>query len=150
MPPKLVMSNWPISGIANSSPDITIRPTALHDSGCAKTVIKESVFHELQKLGLIDIIQPIQPILLVTCTNEQQSKWVLPNFVTFYCKNNIQMCFHLNVIIHKEISQDFLLGRDFTGPMQRPLRPITHLYLTNCFDVYWDERRTKRINGHSM
>jgi hypothetical protein len=41
---------------------------ALHDSGCTKSVIKTSKFEEFLIFGHIEIIEPSQRIVVVTCT----------------------------------------------------------------------------------
>ena len=145
--PKLVYVNVHLSSIEDTNKDNFVKITALHDSGCAKTVIKQSVFRKLLKKNVISIIQPEIPIVLVTCTQQQQPIVGTADIMLhFEGDNNIKMSFQLNVIIHDEISQDFLLGRDFTGSDAKAFETNSHLYLTNRFDVYWDEKRTRKLN----
>ena len=114
--PGLAYVDLKISSPEDSSPEKRIELRALHDSGCAKSIIKTSVFNTLQKKGLIKIINPIQRMSIVSCTGEQQSITGLADIMLhFEGQHGIEMSFELNVIIHPSLSQDFLLGRDFTG-----------------------------------
>ena len=54
--------------------------------------------------------------------------------------------FLLNVLVHEDINQDFLLGRDFTGSDAKAFETNDYLFLTDRFDVYWDPRRTSHLN----
>jgi hypothetical protein len=79
-------------------------------------VIKTSVFEELQKRGEITIMKPPQRLILVSCTGENQEITGLADIMLHFTGDNgKKMSFKLNVIIHPNLSQDFLLGRDFTG-----------------------------------
>jgi hypothetical protein len=51
------------------------------------------------------------------------------------------MSFELNVIIHPNLNQDFLLGRDFTGSDAKALETNNHLVLTNTYKVFWEPVR---------
>ena len=49
-----------LSSIKNETPERKIGIRTLHDSGCAKSIIKTSVFNDLLKKGVIEIKNPPQ------------------------------------------------------------------------------------------
>ena len=113
---------------------------ALHDSGCAKSVIKTSIFEELLKKGHIEITKPIQRTVVVTCTGAMEDVTGTADIILhFVGDNKRKMSFNLNVIVHPSITQDFLLGRDFTGSDAKAAETNDYLYLTQSYDVYWDK-----------
>ena len=145
--PGLAYVDLKISSPEDSSPEKRIELRALHDSGCAKSIIKTSVFNTLQKKGLIKIINPIQRMSIVSCTGEQQSITGLADIMLhFEGQHGIEMSFELNVIIHPSLSQDFLLGRDFTGSDAKAFETNNHLVLTNSYSVYWEPVRQQKKN----
>ena len=78
----------------------TIRVVALHDSGCAKSVIKTSVFKALQEKGLIEVTKPAQNTVIVTCTGAMEEVTGTADIVLhFKGDNGTKMAFKLNVII---------------------------------------------------
>ena len=120
---------------------------ALHDSGCAKTVIKSSVFHQLCEQGFIEMQQPEQNIVLMSCTGELQPVEGIADIILhFKGENGIDISYELSILIHSSLSQDFLLGRDFTGSDAKAFETNEHLYLTNNFSIYWDPIRTAEQN----
>ena len=145
--PGLAYVDLRISSIENQSPEERVDIRALHDSGCAKSIIKTSVFHELQKKGVIKIINPPQKMMIVSCTGEQQGITGLADIMLhFEGDHGVEMSFELNVIIHPTLSQDFLLGRDFTGSDAKAFETNSHLVLTNTYSVYWEPVRTQKKN----
>jgi hypothetical protein len=52
--------------------------------------------------------------------------------------NGKTMSFELNAIFHPNLSQDFLLSRDFTGSDAKAYQTNNHLVLTNTYEVYWE------------
>ena len=58
--PGLAYVDLKISSIKNETPESKIDIRALHDSGCAKSIIKTSVFNDLLKKGVIEIKNPPQ------------------------------------------------------------------------------------------
>jgi hypothetical protein len=129
------------TNIGNESKCIKIK--ALHDSGCTKTVIKHSVFEQLVTLGHIEIMKPKRQIVLISCTGEAQPIEGSANIILhFEGTNGINTAYQLNVLVHTALSQDFLLGRDFTGSDAKAFETNEHLYLTDNFDLFWDPIRT--------
>ena len=145
--PSLVYIDLKIGSTEDYSPDKQLDVRALHDSGCAKSVIKTSVFKKLQEIGAITVVRPPANMAIISCTGEQQEITGLTDImVHFIGKHGIKMSFELNVIIHPTLSQDFLLGRDFTGSDAKAFETNTHLVLTNTYAVYWEPVRQQKKN----
>jgi hypothetical protein len=124
-----------------------IKIKALHDSGCAKTVLKHSVFKQLVALGHIEIMKPERQIVLISCTGEAQPIEGSADIILhFEGTNGINTAYQLNVLVHTALSQDFLLGRDFTGSDAKAFETNKHLYLMDNFDLFWDPIRTSEQN----
>jgi hypothetical protein len=118
-----------------------IKIKALQDSGCAKTVIKNSVFEQLE------IMKPERQIVLISCTGKAQPIQGSADIILhFEGTNSINTAYQLNVLVHTALSQDFLLGRDFTGSDAKASETNKHLYLTDNFDLFWDPIRTSEQN----
>ena len=128
--------------ITLSSPDQTFAQAkthvrALHDSGCAKSIIHQKVFDELCKRGQIDIIPPERPTVIISYSGEVQPVTGTANIILhFEGINNVQKSFQLNVLVHSGTTQDFLLGRDFTGSDARAFETNHFLFLTDEPDSY--------------
>ena len=122
--------------ITLSSPDQTFAQAkthvrALHDSGCAKSIIHQKVFDELCKRGQIDIIPPERPTVIISYSGEVQPVTGTANIILhFEGINNVQKSFQLNVLVHSGTTQDFLLGRDFTGSDARAFETNHFLFLS--------------------
>ena len=126
--------------------DVEVR--ALHDSGCAKSIIKTSVFNKLLAHGDIEIEKPKVPVALVSCTGEYQDISGTADIILhFQGTNGISMSFPLNVIVHPELSQDFLLGRDFTGSDAKAFETNDYLFLTHQYDIYVENLREAVKSG---
>jgi hypothetical protein len=124
-----------------------IKIKALHNRGCAKMVIKHSVFEHLVALGHIEIMKPECQIVLISCTGEAQPIEGSAHIILhFEGTNGINTAYQLNVLVHTALSQDFLLGRDFTGSDAKAFETNKHLYLTDNFDLFWDPNRTSEQN----
>ena len=120
---------------------------ALHDSGCAKTVVKTSAFQTLLKQGFIELKQPEKKVVLISCTGEAQPiQGSADIIIHFTGANKVKLAFELNVLVHSSLNQDFLLGRDFTGSEAKAFETNEHLYLTDQYNVYWDPIRTAALN----
>jgi hypothetical protein len=124
-----------------------IKIKALHNSECAKTVIKHSVFEQLVQLGHIEILKPERQIMLISSTGEAQPIEGSADIVLhFEGTNGINTSYQLKVLVHTALSQDFLLRRDFTGSDAKAFETNEHLYLTDNFDLFWDPIRTSDQN----
>ena len=128
--------------ITLSSPDQTFAEAkthvkALHDSGCAKSIIHQKVFDELLKNGHIEVMEPQRPTVIVSYSGEVQPVKATANIILhFEGVNNVQKSFQLNVLVHSGTTQDFLLGRDFTGSDARAFETNNFIFLTNEPDSY--------------
>jgi len=148
--PALAYVDIKLSSTTNQTLENQYEVRALHDSGCAKSVMKTSVFEELQKRGEITIVKPPQRLILVSCTGENQEITGLADIMLHFTGDNgKKMSFELNVIIHPNLSQDFLLGRDFTGSDAKAFETNNHLVLTNTYEVYWEPVR-QQLNSKSL
>jgi hypothetical protein len=148
--PALAYVDIKLSSTTNQKLENQHEVRALHDSGCTKSVLKTSVFEELQKRGEITITKPPQRLILVSCTGENQEiTGVADIMLHFTGDNGKKMSFELNVIIHPNLSQDFLLGRDFTGSDAKAFETNNHLVLTNTYGVYWEPVQ-QQLNNKSL
>jgi hypothetical protein len=103
--PSLAIVDIKLSSPANIGDDSKcIKIKALHDSGCAKTVIKHSVFEHLVELGHIEIMKPERQIVLISCTGEAQPIEGSADIILhFEGTNGINTAFQLNVLVHTAI-----------------------------------------------
>ena len=135
--PGLAYVNITLSSLDGTLEESKTHVRALHDSGCAKTIINKKVFDKLLKEGTIEIQQPDRPTVIVTCTGEPQPITGTANILLhFEGLNNVRKSFALNVIVHDGIAQDFLLGRDFTGSDAKAFETNKYLFLTDDQDGY--------------
>ncbi len=85
--------------------------------------------------------------MLISCTGEAQPIEGSADIILhFEGTNGINTAYQLNVLVHTALSQDFLLGRDFTGSDAKAFETNEHLYLTDNFDLFWDPIRTSEQN----
>jgi len=138
--PGLAHIDLQISSTKNKNDELHwINVTALHDSGCAKTVIRSATLEKLQQHGIVEVISQIEPIVLVSCTGEEEETTGTADIMLhFKGDNGTTKSFELNVIVHPTISQDFLLGRDFSGSDAKAFETNSHIYLTDQYDLYFD------------
>jgi hypothetical protein len=137
--PGLAHVNIQLSPLDGIFHDDNLRVLALHDSGCAKSILKTSVFKKLLSQGQIALIPPLEPQALVSCTGEYQEITGTADILLHFTGiNGAKLTFELNVIIHPELSQDFLLGRDFTGSDAKAFETNDYLFLTNEYDIFSD------------
>ena len=131
MQPKLAYVDIQISNSIHSpeSQRYTIR--ALHDSGCAKTVIRTSAFMELAKRTKVTMKHNSNNTMLITATGITQAITGMADVVLhFEGLNGITMAFPIEIMVHPDLSQDFLLGRDFIGSEARSFESNDRMYLT--------------------
>ena len=120
-----------VSGSVNSPSELRLPIRALHDCGCAKTVIKTSTFMKLAKLAKIELKQNIVPTMLVTATGAREQITGIADIVLhFEGLNKTTIACPIEVIVHPELNYDFLLGRDFTGSEVKAIESNHRLYLT--------------------
>ena len=148
---------------SNSQPT-TIK--ALHDSGCAKTIISKRIFDQLAGAPRAKVI-PLPTVYISSCTGEKTNVHGLVTLtLKFLGDNDKVISFQHDALIHDGIEHDFLLGRDFTGSSAKILETTNHLYLTNApimdtddaYDVWERQKRNyvdvpiinNFINSHAL
>ena len=148
--PGLAHVNITLSSLDHTQAEAKVHVLALHDSGCAKTIISQKIFDKLLAQGHIEIKQPERPTVIVSCTGEAKSITGLADILLhFEGINNVKKSFELNVIVHSGITQDFLLGRDFTGSDARAFETNRFLFLTNELDTY-NESIRKALDNKNL
>ena len=136
--PKLAHIKLDISAHRYSTHTQRLSVLALHDSGCAKSVMKESTFNKLLEKGYIELKQPQQTTMVVTCTGAtEQITGMADIYLHFEGENGSKLTFSLNIVIHPNLNHDFLLGRDFTGSDHKVAETNNHIYLSKNYAVYW-------------
>ena len=115
--PELVYIPVTLSDTGNQDPSQGLHLMALHDSGCAQSVIKTNKVRELQSRGYPVQIMPLPRKLdVVTASGTTHTPDGLAQIqMTFNSGTDNEMSYHITAIVYKHLSQDFLLGRDFTG-----------------------------------
>jgi len=94
----------------------------------------------LTELGVITILSPEKKMILVSCTGEENEITGLANIMlNFEGEKGVKISFNLNVIVHEQLSQDFLLGRDFTGQDHKVFETVPHMYLSHHHDITIEE-----------
>jgi hypothetical protein len=104
---------------------------AMHDSGCAKTVMRKDIFESIP--GNKDIpVTEMKNVFVRSCSGEQEriSGHVALKF-SFEGDNGNKVSFIHDVLITDFIQQPLLLGRDFTGSSAKLLETNSQLFLTN-------------------
>jgi hypothetical protein len=108
---------------------------ALHDSGCAATIINRKIFEQIPDYKTIPV-NATPNTFVVSVTGEQTAIYGSATiYVTFRGANDIDLTFPHDVHIHDDIEHDFILGRDFTGSDAKILETKDHLYLTHETDT---------------
>ena len=146
--PGLAHVNITLSSLDHTFEEATTHVLALHDSGCAKTIINKKMFDKLLEKGHIEVYQPERPTVIVTASGEAQPITGTADILLhFEGLHGIQKSFELNVIVHSGITQDFLLGRDFTGSDARAFETNKYLFLTDDPNGYLDSIGNALKNG---
>ena len=108
---------------------------ALHDSGCSHSIISKDTFltipganlsmiksaHNIQISGFNGSVSPIIGTVTIK--------------LRFTGDNGINKSYPRTVIVHDNISHDFMLGRDFTGSDNKLFETTTHIYLIDSYDA---------------
>ena len=126
-----------ISTSLSAPKSLRVPVKALHDSGCAHSIMRTSTFLKLSKISKTTLRSPDEPIAMVSCTGEvQEISGITDLIIHFEGDNGVHMAFELNVLVHPDLSQDFLLGRDFTGSSAKAFETNSRLYLTDRPDAH--------------
>ena len=129
----------------------SIEVKALHDSGCAATIINKKIFDKIPKKDLISFSKTPNTFV-VSVTGEQTPVYGQAKlYLTFQGENGIDLTFPLDVHIHDNIDHDFILGRDFTGSDAKIVETKDHIYLTHETEPtdpedWWE--RAKNLSCH--
>jgi hypothetical protein len=124
---------------------------ALHDSGCAASLIKKDIFDQIPDRKNI-YVTPKPDTYVVSVTGEKTPVYGAATiFLRFTGENGVIMVFPLEVHIHDNVEHDFLLGRDFTGSSAKLLETKNHMYLTfedasTDMEDFWE--RAKHTSCH--
>jgi len=101
------------------------------------------MFVKLVKLGRLELRSPDEPIYMVSATGEMEKiTGVTDVIMHFEGINGVDMTFEINVMVHPNLSQDFLLGRDFSGSAAKAFETNSRLFLTNNPDVHMGDVQT--------
>ena len=68
--PRLAYIDFHVS--SDSSPEVKLPIRALHDGGCAKTIISINLYNRLKDSGQVDLIKPMIKTVIVSCTGEHK------------------------------------------------------------------------------
>jgi hypothetical protein len=124
----------PFINLFVSAPNYKHRPVmlrAMHDSGCAKSVILKDIFESIP--GYKDIpVNQIKEVFVKSCSGEQEriSGHAAQKFSFEGDNGNTVSSIH-DVLITDFIQHTLLLGRDFTGSPEKLLVTNSHLFLSH-------------------
>ena len=125
----------------------TVPITALHDSGCSKTIMSYELYKRLIPLGVAEIYQdPRYQAVRLASKEVQRIKGVTDINIHFQGENDCTKSYFLNVIVHEGLAQDFFLGRDFTGSEAKAFETNEHIYLTYDHECYLDSIKANLRN----
>ena len=132
MSPHLVYVDVATSNSIHAPESMKHNLRALHDSGCAKSVMKTSAFLQLAKKANIKLNRNTRNYRMVTADGQSREITGTADItVHFEGMNGATVAYQLNVMVHPDLSQDFLLGRDLTGSVAKVMETNSTLYLTN-------------------
>jgi len=129
----------------------SIHVKALHDSGCAKTIMNYKTYSRLAQIADVEI-HPIKEVSISSCTGEKTVPLgFISIYLTFEGENGQSITVPHQVLVHDKIEHDLLLGRDFTGSKYKLLETNHHLYFTDKIEhsdleELWRERDSTLVN----
>jgi len=130
--PRLVYINVELSNSIHAPKASRLAVRALHDSGCAKSILKLSTFNKLKTYGHVQVRRPEHTTVMVSATGQQTTITTEADIIMhFEGLNGVNLTFELNVMVHPSLAQDFLLGRDFTGSAAKAFETNDRIYLTD-------------------
>jgi len=107
-----------------------VKVKALHDSGCAKTIISRQIYNELNNTHPMRM-KSLKNVSISSCTGEKTHPiGYISAFMEFKDEHNQTMSFPHNILVHETLDHDMLLGRDFTGSQHKTLETNDHMHLT--------------------
>ena len=128
-PYSLPLLDLDISIKRSSCPYLPIR--ALHDSGCAASIIKTSTFKKIYRYEEVEVTKHPDTFVISVTGHQTPVYGSATLFLRFNGDNGVVKKFPLKVYIHDDVEYDFLLGRDFTGSSIKVCETEKHLYLTD-------------------
>ena len=131
MAPHLVYVDLAASSSLQAPESMKHNIRALHDSGCAKSVMRTDTFLELSAKAKTGLRRNEENYKMVTADGETTEITGTADItIHFEGMNGTTVAYNLNVMIHPKLSQDFLLGRDFTGSSAKVMETNNTMYLT--------------------
>ena len=135
MQPHLTYIDVHLSDSVHATESSKLHIRALHDCGCAKTVIKTSLFLELTKRSSVKLKCNETPTLIITATGAcKEVTGSADVIIHFEGLNGVTMAYPMNILVHPDLTQDLLLGRDFTGSKAKSFETNNRMYLTQSPD----------------
>ena len=105
---------------------------ALHDSGCAVSIMNTKTFMQLKDNEKTEMIPQNEPIYISSCTGTKTPcRGVAYLFLQLLGVNDTLMTVKHKVIIHDTLDYEFLLGYDFTGSQYKVYETNTHIVFTS-------------------
>ena len=103
----------------------------MHDSGCAKSVMRKEIFQSIPGYKEIPVNE-LKNVFVKSCSGEQEriSGHASLKF-SFEGDNGNKVSFIHDVIITDFVQHPLLLGRDFTGSSVKLLETNSHLFLSD-------------------
>ena len=115
-------------GLSTNYTDTPAQVKALHDSGCAKTVMHQRL---LRTLEYQPTLRASPNTYISSCTGEKTTPiGNVDLFLTMTGQNGNEMKIRHNILVLPDLDYDFLLGRDFTGSEYKIMETNEHIYLT--------------------
>ena len=127
--PKLVYVELDLKVTRTSSP-VPVR--ALHDSGCAKTIMSTNTYHKLHQTQPIHL-KKLKNVSISSCTGEKtRPMGYVSVYMAFSDNKGNTLMFPFDILVHEALDHDMLLGRDFTGSRYKSFETNSHIYLTDA------------------
>jgi hypothetical protein len=104
---------------------------AMHDSGCAKSVMRRDIFESIPGYKDIPVTQ-LKNVFVKSCFGKQERiSGHVALKISFEGDNGNTVSFIHDVLITDFIQHPLLLGRDFTGSSAQLLETNSHLFLSD-------------------
>ena len=131
--------------------DNKLQVKALHDSGCAKSIIHSKIFEKIPNYEKIKIT-PLPNVRITSFSGERTNVlgFVTLN-LTFEGDNGNRLSFLHDVLVHDKLEHDFLLGRDFTGSPVKVLETNNHIFFSttteaNSIENLWERQKRNYVD----
>ena len=105
---------------------------ALHNSGCAISIMNTQTFMQLKENGKTEMITQNEPIYISSCTGTKTPcRGIAYLFLQFKGVNDTLMMIKHKVIIHDTLDYKFLLGYEFTGSQYKVYETNSHIVFSS-------------------